>query len=257
MTTDIQKCPKIEFEKVSMEFLAKNGCICAIEDINLLIKENEILCILGPSGCGKSTLINLIAGFIMPSKGKVKVDGERVIKPGADRAVVFQPDSVFPWLSVYKNLEYGPKARGVQEKDRTAIVEKFLELVGLVQFRDSFPHQLSGGMKKRVDLARAYANNPNVLLMDEPFGALDVLTKEKMQIELLNLWNQEARTIVFITHDIEEAIFIGNRIAIMSPRPGKIDKEINIPFDKRSINTRIKTTPEFQKIRQEIIDKLN
>ena len=249
--------PKIEFDNVSKDFVTKSGCVSAIKDINLSIKENEILCVVGTSGCGKSTLINLVAGFIMPSNGKVKVDGVSVCKPGADRAVVFQPDSVFPWLTVYKNLEYGPKAQGVPEKECADTVERFLDLVGLTQFRDSYPHQLSGGMKKRVDLARAYANKPNVLLMDEPFGALDVLTKEKMQIELINLWIQEARTIVFITHDIEEAIFVGDRIAIMTPRPGKISYEISSPFDRQDVTPRIKTSSEFQNIRQEIIDKLN
>ena len=208
--------PKIELAAVRKTFVTPQGPVAALDKTNLQIATNEIVCIVGPSGCGKSTLLNLVAGFLAPSAGEVLVDGAPV--PGAERAVVFQQDSIFPWLTVAQNLAYGPRARGLPASKVSPIVERLLALVGLAEYRDLFPLQLSGGMKKRVDLARAYANKPAIMLMDEPFGALDVLTKEKMQIELLRLWQEEALTILFVTHDIEEALFIGDRVVVMTPR---------------------------------------
>jgi NitT/TauT family transport system ATP-binding protein len=246
---------KIWIANVAKEFAAPSGVTVAIEGINLDVATNEIVSIVGPSGCGKSTLLNLIAGFIAPTRGEILVDGRPVTAPGADRAVVFQQDSVFPWLTVADNVGYGPKARGVPNADRAAIVDRLLTLVGLARERNLYPRQLSGGMKKRVDLARAYANEPEVLLMDESFGALDVLTKEKMQSELLRLWRQEPRTIVFVTHDIEEAIFVGQRVVVMTARPARIAAEIAVPFPKEP-DPNIKTTPEFQQLRRRIIDLL-
>ena len=201
---------------VRKTFVTPQGPVAALDETNLQIATNEIVCIVGPSGCGKSTLLNLVAGFLAPSAGEVLVDGAPV--PGPERAVVFQQDSIFPWLTVAQNLAYGPRARGLPASEVSPIVERLLALVGLAEYRDLFPLQLSGGMKKRVDLARAYANKPAIMLMDEPFGALDVLTKEKMQIELLRLWQKEALTILFVTHDIEEALFIGDRVVVMTPR---------------------------------------
>lgn len=246
---------KIHIKDVRKVFETPQGPVEAIRGINLSIQQNEIVCLVGPSGCGKSTLLNLIAGFIHPTEGEVLVGDRPVTGPGADRAVVFQQDSVFPWLTVYKNLEYGPKARGIPEEHRRATVERLLKMVGLTEYKNLYPRQLSGGMKKRVDLARAYANQPKVLLMDESFGALDVLTKEKMQRNLLSLWELEPRTIVFITHDIEESLFVGQRVVVMSARPAKIAGIIDVPFEKTT-DTRIKTSPEFQTIRQMIIDML-
>src|SRR3990170_2345332 len=187
------RTPKIEFQKVSKTFGTPGGKVEAVREIDLKIAENEIVCFVGPSGCGKSTLVNLAAGFLLPTEGQVLTDGRPVTQPGPDRAVVFQQDSVFPWLTVAKNLEYGLKARGIDERTRRATVEHLLDLVDLRHFKDMYPRHLSGGMKKRVDLARAYANEPEILLMDEPFGALDVLTKEKMQKDLVRLWRQDAR----------------------------------------------------------------
>lgn len=246
---------KISINDVSKVFDTPKGPVEAIRGVNLQIKTNEIVCLVGPSGCGKSTLLNLIAGFLLPTEGQVLIGDKQVVRPGADRAVVFQQDSVFPWLTVYQNLEYGPKARGVAEEQRKKVVERLLSMVGLTEYKDLLPRQLSGGMKKRVDLARAYANQPEVLLMDESFGALDVLTKEKMQRNLLALWKQEPRTIVFITHDIEEALFIAQRVVVMSARPARIAGVIEVPFEKTT-DTRIKTSPEFQSLRQMIIDML-
>ena len=246
---------KITISDVNKVFETPQGPVEAIRGINLEIHENEIICLVGPSGCGKSTLLNLIAGFLLPTGGKVLINSKLVTRPGADRAVVFQQDSIFPWLTVYQNLEYGPKARGVPIAQRRVVVDRLLAMVGLQDCKELLPRQLSGGMKKRVDLARAYANQPEVLLMDESFGALDVLTKEKMQCNLLSLWLQEPRTIVFITHDIEEALFIGQRVVVMTARPARISGIINVPFEKTA-DTRIKTTPEFQSLRQDIIDML-
>lgn len=246
---------KIRLENISKVFETPKGPVEALHQANLEIGVNEIVCVVGPSGCGKSTLLNLIAGFIMPTGGTVSVDDQAVLGPGADRAVVFQQDSVFPWLTVAENLAYGPQACGVPARERAIIVANLLQMVGLTEYKDLYPRQLSGGMKKRVDLARAYANEPEVLLMDEPFGALDVLTKEKMQRELLRLWHQDARTVVFITHDIEEALFVGHRVAIMTPRPAQTAEVIDVPFEK-DLDPRVKTTPDFQRMRKTIMDTL-
>jgi NitT/TauT family transport system ATP-binding protein len=246
---------KIELASVTKVFDAPGGSVEAIRGINFAVGASEIVSVVGPSGCGKSTLLNLIAGFVEATHGHVLVDGRPVTGPGADRAVVFQQDSVFPWLTVAENVAYGPKARGVPAADRAAAVDRLLQLVGLTDQRNHYPRQLYGGMKKRVDLARAYANEPEVLLMDEPFGALDVLTKERMQSELLRLWQQDARSIVFVTHDIEEALFVGQRVAVMTARPARIAAEISVPFAK-ALDPAIKTTPEFQLLRRGIIDVL-
>jgi ABC-type nitrate/sulfonate/bicarbonate transport system ATPase subunit len=248
---------KISLRDVTKVFPASRGAaVEALHQTSLEIAPNEILCIVGPSGCGKSTLLNLIAGFLLPTSGEVLVNSREVTGPGPDRAVVFQQDSVFPWLTVVQNLEYGPRARGLSEVEMRTRVDELLELVGLTDYRTLLPRQLSGGMKKRVDLARAYANDPEILLMDEPFGALDVFTKEKMQIELLRQWQQRPRTIVFITHDIEEAIFIGDRVVVMTPRPARIAREFRVPFEKQN-NGRLKTTAPFQELRQQIMDSLS
>ena len=247
--------PKIELLGVSKTFTTPQGAVAALDETSLQIATNEIVCIVGPSGCGKSTLLNLVAGFIAPSAGAVLVDGAVVPGPGAERAVVFQQDSVFPWLTVEQNLAYGPVARKVPAAEVSQIVERLLSLVGLAEYRDLFPLQLSGGMKKRVDLARAYANKPAILLMDEPFGALDVLTREEMQIELLRLWQEEALTILFVTHDIEEAIFIGDRVVVMTPRPASVAADVAVPLG-RELDPRRKTSAAFQALRQQLMDIL-
>ncbi|MCY3935009.1 MAG: ABC transporter ATP-binding protein [Chloroflexi bacterium] len=247
---------KIELNAVHKTFHTAQGSVAALDETSLKINTNEIVCIVGPSGCGKSTLLNLVAGFIAPSAGSVRVDGVPVRGPGADRAVVFQQDSIFPWLTVQQNLAYGPRARGLPNHEIQPIVDRLLALVGLTEYAELFPLQLSGGMKKRVDLARAYANKPAVLLMDEPFGALDVLTKEKMQLELLRLWQEEALTILFVTHDIEEALFIGDRVVVMTPRPARVAEDIAVPFT-RELDPRRKTTAAFQQLRQGLMDTLS
>ncbi len=248
--------PRIELLGVSKTFATPQGTVPALAETSLQIATNEIVCIVGPSGCGKSTLLNLVAGFIAPSAGAVLVDDAAVAGPGAERAVVFQQDSVFPWLTVEQNLAYGPVARKVPAAEVSQIVERLLSLVGLAEYRDLYPLQLSGGMKKRVDLARAYANKPAILLMDEPFGALDVLTREEMQIELLRLWQEEALTILFVTHDIEEALFIGDRVVVLTPRPARVAADVTVSLD-RELDPRRKTSASFQTLRQQLMDILS
>lgn len=202
-----------------------------LKDISLSIESNSFVCIVGPSGCGKSTLLRMFCGLTIPDSGDVWHDDARVAGPDARRGMVFQQDAVFPWLTVAQNIEYGLKARGVERSQRRDAVERWSELVGLGQSRDAYPKELSGGMRKRVDLARVYANDPEVLLMDEPFGALDAQTKQRMQEELLQLWERHRKTVVFVTHDLEEAAFLADVVVVMSARPGAIDtmQQIDLP----------------------------
>lgn len=238
---------KILIESLTVKFPSGDkGTILVLDSLNLEVKKNEFICIMGPSGCGKTTLLNVIAGLVAPISGTVKVSNKVVTKPGADRAVVFQSNAVFPWMTVEDNIAFGLT---VQRKPKEIIkkaVDHYIELVHLEKFRKAWPKQLSGGMLKRVDIARAYVANPEVILLDEPFGSLDVMTKEYLQEEFLKIWVEEPRTTVFITHDIEEAIFLGDRIVIMSPTPAKVQTIIEPKLPKeRSMS--IKTTDLFIK----------
>jgi NitT/TauT family transport system ATP-binding protein len=235
---------KIRIDNLSVIFSTANGQMTALDRIDLSVRENEFLCVMGPSGCGKTTLLNLIAGIIGPTTGRIEVNGAKVAGPGPDRAVVFQADAVFPWMSVEQNVGYSLKMRGRDKAEIERMVSHYVSLVGLGEFRKAWPRQLSGGMKKRVDLARAYAADPEVLLMDEPFGALDIMTKERLQEELHKLWITAPRTVVFITHDLEEALFLGDRVLLMSPRPGRIAAEYRPEFPSDR-DMSIKTAPEF------------
>ncbi len=229
--------------------------VVALDRTGLDIESLQIVSLVGPSGCGKTTLLNLIAGFTLPSSGQVLVNGRVIDSPGPDRAVVFQADAVFPWLSVRDNLRYGPRIRGVARADYEPRVEHFLGLVGLREFATAYPKQLSGGMRKRVDLARAYVNDPDVLLLDEPFGALDAFTKEAMQRALVQIAAQEPKTIVFVTHDIEEALFVADRVFVMTPRPGRVSADIAVPFG-RPRTMELRAEPEFQQLRLRITGML-
>jgi len=222
----------IDITHVSKQFQSRHSSILALSETNLRIEDLEIVCVVGPSGCGKTTLLNLIAGFLEPTSGSVLVDGEAVRGPDASRSVVFQSDAVFPWLSVRRNVEYGLRLRQVDSHTREERVRRYLDLVDLSSFADAFPKELSGGMRKRVDIARAYASGPEVLLLDEPFGVLDIFTKEAMWLALHAVNAAEPRTIVFVTHDIEEALFIGDRVVVMTPRPARVHEEIRVPFGK-------------------------
>ena len=246
---------KIVAENLSVRFEGAHGEVVALDRIALSVAENEFLCIMGPSGCGKTTLLNIIAGIVFPTSGSVRVGGAPVLGPGPDRAVVFQEDAVFPWMTVEDNVAYSLRMRHRPKAEVERVVDHYVRLVGLADFRKAWPRQLSGGMKKRVDLARGYAADPEVLLMDEPFGALDIMTKERLQEELRKLWLAAPRTVVFITHDLEEALFLGDRVILMSPRPGRIDREYRPHFPPER-DMSLKTRPEFLRYAVELREAL-
>ena len=247
----------IEIKNLNIEFSSENQKVVALEKINLDINKNEFICIMGVSGCGKTTLLNALAGFIQPTNGKILLKGNKIEGPGPDRAVVFQDDAVFPWLSVEDNIAYSHKIKSTYGDKEKELVKNYINLVGLEDFKKAWPRQLSGGMRKRVDLARAFSAEPELLLMDEPFGALDIMTKEKLQEELRKFWVERPRTIVFITHDVEEAVFLGDKVIVMTPRPGRIDLIIEPNFSKNR-DMSIKSDSVFfdnvKKIRQRIND---
>ncbi len=232
----------------------------ALKDINLQIFEGEFVCILGPSGCGKSTLLQIIAGFIPPTGGSITMDGESIKGPDWHRGVVFQQPALYPWLNVEDNIKFGLKMRKVPEKESQIAVEFYLKKVGLFEFRKHKIYELSGGMKQRVAIARVLANNPRVLLMDEPFGALDALTREQMQNLLRNIWWETNKTLFFITHDVDEALALGTRVLVMSKRPGRIIKELKTTFTNSitgESGNRTRYTKEFQEYREEILNLIN
>jgi NitT/TauT family transport system ATP-binding protein len=204
----------------------------ALHDINLEVRTGEFLCLVGPSGCGKSTLLHLIAGFHKPSSGEIWRDGRKITGPGADRIIIFQELGLFPWLSVRDNVEFGLRVKGFSRQERRELARHFLRLVHLSQFEDSYIHQISGGMKQRVALARALAVQPDVLLMDEPFTALDAQTRDLLHDELERIWAETKQTIVFVTHNVREAVRLADRIVLMTYRPGRIKKEFTVPIDR-------------------------
>ncbi len=209
----------------------------ALDGVDLDVFENEFLVLVGPSGCGKTTFLQIAAGFVRPTEGVVEADGRVVRGPGPDRGYVFQEDAVFPWMTVRDNVEFGLVAKGLPAGERRRAAERFIRLVGLEGFEDALPKELSGGMLKRVDLARAYAVDPAVLLMDEPFGPLDAQTRAVMQDELCKIWERARKTVVFVTHDIEEAIFLGDRVVVFTARPGRIGTiiEVDLPRPRRTV----------------------
>lgn len=222
-----------------------------LSDINITALAGEFLCILGPSGCGKTTLLKLIAGFLPASSGAIRLNGKKIEKPGPDRCFVFQEDALFPWLTVAENIDFGLKTREKDRKKRKVEVDRYLDLVGLRDFRNHLPHQISGGMKQRVALARVLILSPHVLLMDEPFGALDAQTREEMQRLLLSLWKQFSRTIFFVTHDVTEAITLADRILILSDQPGRITADISVPLARPRNQESFAFHNFYRKIRSE------
>jgi NitT/TauT family transport system ATP-binding protein len=246
----------ISVERVSLTYSGLAGQVAALEDITLRVEPQEFVSVIGPSGCGKTTLMNIVAGFLEPTHGRVLIDDEAVRGPGPDRCVVFQQYAVFPWLTVRENVEFGLKLRASHKspEERRAIADYFIGLVDLKEFTASYPKELSGGMKQRVAIARAYAVNPQVLLMDEPFGALDAQTRQFMQESLLDIWQKEKKTVIFITHGVEEAIFLSSRIVAMTTRPGRIREVIpvEIPYPRQA---GVQTDPAFIKLRAQI-DKI-
>ena len=223
----------------------------ALKGVNLTVEENEFLCVMGPSGCGKTTLLNVIAGFLPATSGSAVMNGSHIAGPGKDRAVVFQSDAVFPWMTVEQNIAYSGRFTKRSRAEKRRAVETYLDLVGLRDFRKAWPKELSGGMRKRVDVARAYYSEPEVLLMDEPFGALDIMTKERMQAEFLAIWERRPKTVIFITHDLEEGLFLGDRLVVMARRPGRIIKTFQVPF-ARPRDMSLKTEEEFVRARRTV-----
>lgn len=233
-----------------LDFAYASGALI-VDDFDLTIRDQEFVTIVGASGCGKSTLLNIIAGLLPPSRGRVFLRDKEITRPGPDRTMVFQDDAVFPWYTVRQNIEYGLKIQKLPAKPRKELAAHYIELVGLKEAQDLFPRQLSGGMRKRVDVARAVATKPEVLLMDEPFAALDVLTKERLQEEFLNIWNDNRMTVIFVTHDLEEALYMSDRVVVMQSQPGRVQRVVSVPFS-RPRETDIKTTAEFQAMRREL-----
>lgn len=220
--------PRIRVRGLGLRY----GSFVALQGVDLDVSEGEFLCLLGPSGCGKTTLLNAIAGFVHPSEGTLAVDGHALAGPGPDRGMVFQEYGLFPWFTVAENVQYGPRLKGVRGADLHRISDHYLELVHLRQFADRYPNQLSGGMRQRVAIARALANQPSILLMDEPFGALDAMTRETLQDELIGIWERERRTCVFVTHSIAEAVYLADRVAVMAAGPGRIDEVLTIDLPR-------------------------
>jgi NitT/TauT family transport system ATP-binding protein len=239
----------LKIKNLSKLYIANGKELEALKDINLDIKENEFICFVGPSGCGKTTLLRIIAGLEEPSSGEVYINSEQIKGPGPERGMVFQEYSLFPWRTVMDNVAFGPELKGVPKQERYDSAKQYIEMVGLERFESRYPHELSGGMKQRVAIARALVNNPRALLMDEPFGALDAQTRNIMQSELLKIWGEEKKTVVFVTHSVDEAIYLADRIVIMSARPGKIKDVIEVDLDR----PRNRTSPEVNRIRDRIL----
>jgi ABC-type nitrate/sulfonate/bicarbonate transport system ATPase subunit len=237
---------RLSIERVSRTFPGINGGAptLALQETSLAVADNDFIAILGPSGCGKSTLLRIVAGLDQATSGRVLLDGQPVAGPGADRGMVFQSYTLFPWLTVRENIGFGLRERGVAESDRRAIVADYIARMGLAGFEDHHPRELSGGMQQRTALARALANDPKILLLDEPFGALDHQTRSLMQELLLEVWETHRKTVLFVTHDIEEAAFMANRVAVFSARPGRIKADVAIEIDHPRAYT-VKTTPRF------------
>jgi ABC-type nitrate/sulfonate/bicarbonate transport system ATPase subunit len=229
--------------------------VLALDETNLSVKENDFITILGPSGCGKSTLLRIIAGLDTPTTGEVVLDGHTLAGPSAERGMVFQSYTLFPWLTVLENVCFGLRERGLSTQQQSDLAHDFLNKVGLAQFAQHYPKQLSGGMQQRTALARALANNPRILLMDEPFGALDHQTRELMQELLLGIWEKQQKTVLFVTHDIDEAVFMGTRVLVMSARPGRIKFDANVAFNHPR-HYSIKTTREFAELKAELTEQV-
>ena len=242
----------LAIRSVSKKFLAEGKEMVTLKDIDLDIDESEFVCLIGPSGCGKTTLLRIIAGLEEATKGTVYLDGMPIGGPGPERGMVFQEYSLFPWRTVIDNIAFSLELKGVPLAERLAQGRQYLKMVGLERFDSRYPHELSGGMKQRVAIARALVNHPRALLMDEPFGALDAQTRNTMQSELLRIWQEERQAVIFVTHSVDEAIYLADRIVIMSARPGRIKEIINIDLER----PRSRTSPEVNAIRDRILSDL-
>ena len=252
MDASINGMAKLDVQDLSVYF----DDLHVLDNISFQMAEGDFVSLLGPSGCGKSTLLNLVAGLLAPTSGTISRDGIPVTAPGPDRSMVFQDDAVFPWYTVAQNVEYGLRVKGVEKTERRAKAQSFVDLVGLTGREDAYPYQLSGGMRKRVDVARALAAEPDVLLMDEPFASLDAMTKTRLQAEFLRIWEDSRATVLFVTHDVEEALYMSERVFVMSTEPGRLFHQTDVPFPHpRGVSLR--TSTAFQDQRAELIDALH
>jgi NitT/TauT family transport system ATP-binding protein len=257
MQTTVLGKPKLRCEQVGKHFpdrSSKSGsdAVVALSHVDLTVETGEFMVLVGPSGCGKSTLLELLSGLAEPSSGTILVDGKPIAGPGPDRGIVFQQYALFPWRTALGNVEFGLEAIGVSRAERAERARHFLALVGLSGFEHLYPHQLSGGMKQRIAIARSLSFDPDILLMDEPFAALDAQTRETLQDELLRIWEQTAKTILFITHGIDEAVYLGQRVAVMSTRPGRILDIVDIPLGPRRGDDDLRSSPEFAELRHRV-----
>ena len=247
-------------DDISMTFeLPGGGNVEALKNVSLDIREGELISVLGPSGCGKTTLLNILAGFLAPTGGKITLNAEQVTGPSSERGMVFQQGALFEWMNVSKNIGFGPKMKGTPQSEIDATVKELLGIVGLQDFAEKMIYELSGGMQQRVALARCLANDPDVILMDEPLGALDALTREKMQSLVLDIWKKTGKTIILITHSVEEALLLGERLIVMAPRPGRIHKQYNLPFAEIGVGAdlrEVKQHKDFGKTRDEILNMI-
>ena len=248
--------PILTVHQLSKTFTSlKGGGTVALQATDLSVHENDFITILGPSGCGKSTLLRMVAGLDVPTSGQIVLDGRPITGPGADRGMVFQSYTLFPWLTILQNVCFGLREKGLPRQEQEHIARQFIGKVGLRGFEEHFPKQLSGGMQQRTALARALANDPRILLMDEPFGALDHQTRELMQELLQGIWEAEQKTVLFVTHDIDEAIFMGNRVVVMSARPGRIKCDIAVPL-AHPRHYSVKTTPVFTELKARLTEEI-
>ncbi|HEX8869068.1 MAG TPA: ABC transporter ATP-binding protein [Lentzea sp.] len=247
----------ISFRGVAKRFPVKGADFTAVDGIDLDIARGEFVVLVGPSGCGKSTLLDLLGGLTTPSEGEILLDGKPITGPGLDRGIVFQQYALLPWRTAQGNVEFGLEATGVPRRQRAARAREFLNLVGLSGFEDRHPHQLSGGMRQRVAIARSLAYDPGVLLMDEPFAALDAQTRESLQDELLRIWQRTGKTIVFITHAIDEAVLLGQRVAVLTSRPGRVKEIVTVDLGDRTASDDPRSSTEFARYRHRIWDLLH
>jgi NitT/TauT family transport system ATP-binding protein len=245
--------PILDLRNVGKVYELNDQRIEALRDANLVVEKGEFVCLIGASGCGKSTLLRIVAGFEPPSAGEALMWDKAIAGPAPDRGMVFQDYGLFPWLSVRQNIGFGPASRGLPKAELRALVNRFVDMVGLTRFADAYPHQLSGGMKQRVAIARVLANDAEMVLMDEPFGALDAMTRERLQDELLDIWQRTKLTVLFVTHSIEEAIFLADRVVVMEPGPGRIASEHRIELPR----PRDVSSPEFNAVRRDLSARLH
>jgi ABC-type nitrate/sulfonate/bicarbonate transport system ATPase subunit len=241
---------------VGHTFDGRAGEVHALGPIDLVVEPGEFLAIVGPSGCGKTTLLQVLAGFLKPTAGELTVAGHEVTRPDPTRGMVFQQPNLYPWKSVRQNVALGPRLRGAGRRERNAIADRYIELVGLTEFANAAPYELSGGMQQRAQIARVLANDPRILLLDEPFGALDALTRERLQDELHALWRRSGKTAVFITHSVDEAAYLGSRVLVMSPRPGRIVWDQRTPFGDGERTQALRATPEFVEFRERVREQI-